>query len=244
MMRKALALLVLHAGQPSTASSVGSPSTGPALARSTFDADPEASAGLLSKATFAWLNPTLKLGSKQPLREHNLPPLRRSETASRVSDELELEIGKMHAVGCASQHHAVAFALWRCFGREFTMAGFVKLLSDACQLAIPLMLRHLISLIEAGASFAEGARITAALFAISCLQAFSLRHYFAQLFRTGSKVSAAVVGVSYRKLLRVSPTARLSSGEVTNLIGPDVSALHSLPCTRFLRISTLRVHRM
>ena len=176
---------------------------------------------MLSRATFAWLNPTLRLGNQRPLEENDLPPLCRMDSSQTATDSFDRHFEAMRALGTASQPNAVALSLWRSFGREFAVAGVVKLLSDVCQLATPLLLRHMISLLEGGANAAQGVRATLALFAVSCLQAFSLRHYFAQLFRTGLRLRAAVVGATYRKLLRVAPTARVSSGDVTNLIGPD-----------------------
>ena len=191
-------------------------------------ADLEAAASPLSSLTFSWLNPTLRLGSRRPLEESDLPPLHQSDSSNRAADGLENQFEAMRAIGTASQPNAAALSLWRCFGREFAEAGVIKLLSDVCQLASPLLLRHIIGLLEAGAGVAQGARATAALFAVSCVQAFSLRHYFARLFRVGLKLRAAVVGASYRKLLRVSPTARISSGELTNLIGPDAQRIGDL----------------
>ena len=196
----------------------------PKLPTTSYDrppSSPEAAAGMLSRATFAWLNPTLRLGNQRPLEENDLPPLCRMDSSQTATDSFDRHFEAMRALGTASQPNAVALSLWRSFGREFAVAGVVKLLSDVCQLATPLLLRHMISLLEGGANAAQGVRATLALFAVSCLQAFSLRHYFAQLFRTGLRLRAAVVGATYRKLLRVAPTARVSSGDVTNLIGPD-----------------------
>ena len=110
------------------------------------------------------------------------------------------------------------------------LAGIIKLVADACQMAAPLLLRHVVGKLEAGAGLREGARATALLFVVSALQAFTLRHYFSQLFFTSVKVKAAIIGASYRKLLRLAPAARLalSSGELTNLLGTDAQRIADL----------------
>ena len=53
---------------------------------------------------------------------------------------------------------------------------------------------------------------------------------FALVFRTGLRLRAAMVGLCYRKLLRLSPAARMriSSGELTNLISLDTNRLSDL----------------
>ena len=184
---------------------------------------------LLSKATFSYLNPMLKLGSRRPLEEPDLPSLL-PRGSRHAADSFERKFDALRAIGVADQPHAAARALFRAFGKEFMLAGAVKLVSDACQLASPLLLRNLIGKLEAGAGMRGGAKATAALFVVSAVQAFSLRHYFSQLFACGLKIKAAIICASYRKLLRLAPAARLatSAGEVTNLLGQDAQRIADL----------------
>ena len=114
--------------------------------------------------------------------------------------------------------------------RRFALAGLAKLMSDVCQFATPLLLRRIIGRLERGDGVYGGALVTAALLGVSALQAFSLRQYFAALFLTGLKLKSAIVGGTYRKLLRLSPSARLatSSGEITSLMGSDAQRIGDL----------------
>lgn len=145
-------------------------------------------------------------------------------------DAFERHFDALRAIGASDTPHAAALALYRTIGKEFICAGILKLLSDACQLATPLLLRYLIGKLEAGADLRGGAAVTGILFLVSTVQALALRHYFAQLFACGQDAKAAIVGASYRKLLRLSPSARLgtSSGEITNLLGQDAQRIADL----------------
>ena len=192
--------------------------------------EPEAKKpSLLSSLSFSHLNPTLRLGALRPLEEADLPTL--PWTSGSAAAAFERNWADLQAVGAADgAMNGAARALYRSFGREFMLAGAVKLLSDLCQLASPLLLRHIIGQLEAGADVRAGAGATAALFAVGAIQAISLRQYFAQLFATGLKVRASIVGAAYRKLLRLAPAAQLaaSAGEVTNLMGPDAQRIGDL----------------
>ena len=201
----------------------------------------ESSAGPLSRATFSWLNPTLRLGNERPLDEADLPPLLPCDASDASFATFQ---SRWDASDGERGENAFASALFRSFGREFARAGVIKLASDGCLLAFPLLLRAVVAKLEVGAGLRAGRGPTLALLAASSVQAFLLRHYFASLFRLAPRVRAAVVGACYRKLLRLSPASRLaaSSGEVTNLMGPDAQRIADLvPYLHALWFSPLQV---
>ena len=110
---------------------------------------------VLSRLSFSHLNPTLRLGAARPLEEADLPPLPWGSSSATASFDRKWEA--LRAVGAAEKDNAAGLALFRAFGREFALAGFVKLLADICQLAAPQLLRHVISQLEAGAGLGGGA---------------------------------------------------------------------------------------
>ncbi|KAL3926467.1 MAG: hypothetical protein SGPRY_003285 [Prymnesium sp.] len=140
-----LALLVLQTC--AIASSPG-PKTKPAFvppSPQAVSAAPEATAGLLAKATFGWLNPTLQLGQKRALEEEDLPVLADHDSARQSTDKLEHEWRTLVAIGASEKPRAVGHAMWKAFGKEFGFAGLVKLCSDACQFAAPLLLKRIVA---------------------------------------------------------------------------------------------------
>ena len=183
---------------------------------------------LFSQLTFRNLNPTLNLGAKRPLEDADLPSL--PWGTAEAAAAFERQYDALGAVGAADKPNAAGLALYRAFGNEFVVSGLVKLLSDSCQLAAPLLLKTIIGQLEAGVGVKVGAKSTLALLLVGALQALALRHYFAMCFSTGLKVKASIVGATYNKLLRLAPAARLgaNAGEVTNLMGPDAQRIGDL----------------
>ena len=189
----------------------------------------EADCGPLDRVGFAWLNPTLRLGSTRPLQQADLPALHRDDAARLSADKLEEEYTGLVAVG-ADSPRTVARALWRAFGAEFAAAGALKLASDICQIANPILLKRIVGMLERDAGLQAGLGAAGLLFVANAMQTVCLRHYFAQTFRTGLRLRAALIGVTYRKLLRLSPAAQIaaSTGEVTNLVGADAQRVADL----------------
>ena len=194
----------------------------------------ERDAGPFSRATFGTLNPTLKLGYSRPLQPPDLPPLRQEDSSRRVTARFDDALAVLAATGCADRE-PVGRALWRSFGAEFSRAGLLKLASDACQLATPLLLKRIVGLLleEPGgdaAALRAGMLASALLLFTSSAQALCLRHYLVRVSSTGLRVRAALTGALYRKLLRLSPAAQLasSSGELVNLVGADAQRIADL----------------
>ena len=191
-------------------------------------------AGPFARATFGALNPTLKLGYSRPLQQPDLPPLRQEDSSRLVTARLDDELAVLAATGCADREPVVGRALWRGFGAEFSRAGLLKLASDACQLATPLLLKRIVGLLErpGGDTAALRAGMLASLLLLlsSAAQALCLRHYLVRVSTTGLRVRAALTGTLYRKLLRLSPAAQLaaSSGELVNLVGADAQRIADL----------------
>lgn len=193
--------------------------------------------GRLSELTFGWLNPTLQLGASRPLQLADLPELDEDLATRAAADAFDMQWTAVSSAPPPAPSlltpfniSNVAVALWRCHGGAFAWAGALKLACDLCQIASPLLLKHTISLLEQGAGLRQGAQAVGLLLALSVTQAFTLRHYFASVFRTGLGMRASVVGATYRKLLRLSPAARLraSSGEIQNLMGSDAQRIADL----------------
>ena len=190
-------------------------------------------AGPFARATFGTMNPTLKLGYSRPLQQPDLPPLRQEDSSRHVTSRLDDELAVLAATGCAS-HEPVGQALLRSFGAEFSRAGLLKLASDACQLATPLLLKRIVGLLEKpggdAAALRAGMLASALLLLTSVTQALCLRHYLVRVSTTGLRVRAALTGALYRKLLRLSPAAQLasSSGELVNLVGTDAQRIADL----------------
>ena len=108
-------------------------------------------------------------------------------------------------------------------GAALELVGVLDPLSSRAQLAAPLLLRHIVGLLEAGVGARAGARATGALFVVAAVQAIALRQYFAQMFSTGLRVKSAIIGATYAKLQNhplATPIAQIlgDAGAVTAML--------------------------
>lgn len=105
-----------YPAEPTQPSAILSQSAANANAATSHSPDPQREAGLFARATFSWLNPTLRLGSQRPLLERDLPAL--PKVAGRATDRFEREWNRMQSLGASESPNAVAIALFRAFGKE------------------------------------------------------------------------------------------------------------------------------
>ncbi|KAK2169807.1 hypothetical protein NP493_1174g00004 [Ridgeia piscesae] len=123
-------------------------------------------------------------------------------------------------------------ALIRTFGGYFAIGGVFKLCYDLTTLISPQILSLLITFIGTKDPLAwRGYVYVAAMFIVACTRTvFSQNHWHVGLV-TGMRLRTAIVGVIYRKALRLSTSARreTSVGEIVNLISVDAQKLQDSP---------------
>jgi len=115
--------------------------------------------------------------------------------------------------------------------RRFLTAGGLKLLHDLLMLAGPFLLQRLLQHEQAGGGKLRGAGLALAMFACAMAQTLCINSYFHILFRIGMHVKSGVIGLVYRKALRVSSSALadMGTGKVQNLQSNDASKIWGLP---------------
>lgn len=87
------------------------------LCKNTF-----ASAGVLSKITFHWLNQLFQRGRIQKLELHHIPPIPQSETANDASSLLEESLGKQKTEA-TSLPKVIIHAVWKSLALNAAFAG-------------------------------------------------------------------------------------------------------------------------
>lgn len=124
------------------------------------------------------------------------------------------------------QKHRLVKTLWRLSAKTFIPAGFCQLATVLCQVTIPLLVRELLNVLEenpgqnvirAGMPFAVG------IFLASFCNALGNHRHRHLATKTGVVMRAAVNGVIYERVLRLSPLGKagLTSGEVSTLVAID-----------------------
>ncbi|XP_024641721.1 ABC transporter C family member 10 isoform X2 [Medicago truncatula] len=182
---------------------------------------PFAKAGFFSKISFWWLNPLMKRGQQKTLQDDDIPKLKESERAENCYFAYE-----------ASRHSSVLWTIILCHRRDILITGFFALLKVLAISCGPLLLNAFILVSEGNESFKyEGYALVILLFFIKIIESLSQRQWYFQCRLVGMKVRSLLTANIYKKILRLSNSARLihSSGEIMNYITVDAYRIGEFP---------------
>jgi ABC-type multidrug transport system fused ATPase/permease subunit len=122
--------------------------------------------------------------------------------------------------------------LWCLAAPIFVPAGFCQLLTVACQVAMPLLVRELLVVLERShnsqqQTIAQGMPYAIAIFLDLLLNGFGNDRHRHLALKTGVLMRASVVTILYEHVLRLTPKGRsgLTSGEIANLVAVDTQKL-------------------
>jgi ABC-type multidrug transport system fused ATPase/permease subunit len=123
--------------------------------------------------------------------------------------------------------------LWKMAAPTFLPAGVCQLITVACQVALPLLVRELLQVLEENPKqevISEGLPYALALFFTSVLNAFGNHRHRHLAMKSGIVMRAALINVLYQHVLQLTPKGRagLTSGEVTNLLAVDTQKLYEV----------------
>ena len=113
--------------------------------------------------------------------------------------------------------------LWHLAAPTFVPAGFCQLLTVLCQVALPLLVRELLKVIEEHPNeqvIREGLPFALSIFGVAVLNSFGNQRHRHLALRSGIVMRAAAINILYSHVLRLAPTGKagLTTGEATNLI--------------------------
>ena len=186
--------------------------------------------------TFSYMGGILRKGSRQVLEDGthltqaDLYRVPTSMETAQLDYRFRAEYAKEEegdGDGGGPNLHRV---LWRLAAPTFIPAGFCQLLTVVCQLAIPLLVKEILVILETNPGekvWRQGLAYVVAIFLASVLNAFGTHRQRHLALKSGIAIRAAVVSAAYRKALSLSPGGRagLSTGEVTNLVAVDAQKL-------------------
>jgi len=195
---------------------------------SSVEVTPFSEAGLLSKMSFWWLNPFMKLGREKTLEEEDIPKLRDEERAEFCYKQFTDEMNKQKQ----DEPSSILWTIVACHRREILISGFFALLKTLMMSAGPLLLNAFIKVAEGNAGFRnEGYLLAISLFFAKILESLSQRQWYFQTRLIGVKVRSLLTAAIYRKQLKLSNTARMkhSAGEITNYVTVDAYRIGEFP---------------
>ncbi|VVA24252.1 PREDICTED: ABC transporter [Prunus dulcis] len=190
-------------------------------------------ASFLSKLTFAWINPLLKLGSSKTLALEDIPSL--------VSeDEADLAYQKFaHAWDSLSREkrpsstrNLVLQTLAKVYMKENTWIAFCAFLRTISIAVSPLILYAFVNYSNSDKeNLSEGLIILGCLILSKVVESLSQRHWFFGSRRCGMRMRSALMVAVYQKQLKLSSLGRRrhSAGEIVNYIAVDAYRMGEFP---------------
>lgn len=132
---------------------------------------------------------------------------------------------RLYEARVGSKKQLVA-TLLRVVAPTFIPAGFCQLVTVFMNVAMPLLVRQLLTLLEQNPGMPlarQGLPYSVAIFLTVVVHGFAFHRHRHLAMKTGVLLRATVVGVVYEHVLRLTPKGRsgLTSGEVANLVAVD-----------------------
>ncbi|CBI36841.3 unnamed protein product, partial [Vitis vinifera] len=162
-----------------------------------------ASASILSKALWLWMNPLLGKGYKSPLKIDEIPSLSPEHRAERMSELFESNWPKPHE----KLNHPVRTTLFRCFWREVAFTAFLAIVRLCVIYVGPLLIQRFVD-------FTSGKRSSP----------------YEGYYLLGMLIRSTLITSLYRKGLRLSCSARQDHGvgQIVNYMAVDAQQLSDM----------------
>ncbi|XP_062014713.1 ABC transporter C family member 8-like [Rosa rugosa] len=193
----------------------------PLLAKTKLD-----QASFLSKLTFSWVNPLLKLGSSRALDLEDIPSLVSEDEANvayqKFSDALE-SLSREKSSSSTSRN-LVLRAMARVYMEENVLIIICAFLKTIAVVVSPLILYAFVNYSNSdNESLSEGLIIVGYLVLTKVVESLSQRHWFFDSRRSGMRMRSALMVAVYQKQLKLSSLGRRrhSAGEIVNYIAVD-----------------------
>ncbi|KAJ3222538.1 hypothetical protein HDU81_009818 [Chytriomyces hyalinus] len=196
---------------------------------------PEAATSFLSKWTYGWLNPLLRIGKAHPLTQSDLYTLDPLFSASHLSNLFEsawaVEMDKKTAADNTSDAFRLFRVLFRAFGAEYLRAAVFMFLYVTLQIATSLVMLYLIQWIQRGDHQTEGLWygyvLGLTLFVTQLGATVSYNRHLEMTTKLGFRLRTSLISAVYKKAFVVSNEARnaFTVGKIINLTATDTNRI-------------------
>ncbi|CAK6978679.1 ATP-binding cassette sub-family C member 4-like isoform X1 [Scomber scombrus] len=193
--------------------------------------NPAATAGLLSKIFFWWLNPLFNIGSKRMLEEDDMYEVLPEDRSKSLGQDLHSYWD--HEIQEATKElrkPSLSKVIIKCYGKSYAVLGFFTLVEEVIKVIQPVLLGKMILYFENYdpnnmTALYETLGYAAGMSA--CTIALALLHhlYFYHVQRAGMKIRVAMCHMIYKKALCLSSSAmgKTTTGQIVNLLSNDVN---------------------
>uniref|UniRef100_A0A8C7UG21 Multidrug resistance-associated protein 4 n=1 Tax=Oncorhynchus mykiss TaxID=8022 RepID=A0A8C7UG21_ONCMY len=193
--------------------------------------NPSATANLLSKIFFCWLNPLFRIGYNRRLEEHDMYKVLPEDGSERLGEDLQWYWDQeVQWAAKDLRTPRLTRVLIACYWRSYSVIGIFTLIEEIIKVIQPVLLGKLIRYFESYDPDNMDALYEACGYAagvsLSTLGLAALHHlYFYHVQRAGMKIRVAMCHMIYRKALCLNSTAlgKTTTGQIVNLLSNDVN---------------------
>jgi len=168
--------------------------------------NPEASANLLSRLTYWWMNEIFKTGSERPLENHDLFPLLNEDKTEKLTEKLQKEFNAVKVDLPENKHLHLLKALLNMFPGYFYLFTICAGLTGAlCNVLQPVFLSLLLSqLLQTSSINYKSCYMYAGGICVSSLiRCIVLQQFAERNLVTAMRWRAATIGVIFKKVSTV-----------------------------------------
>ncbi|XP_071783118.2 ATP-binding cassette sub-family C member 4-like isoform X1 [Centroberyx gerrardi] len=193
--------------------------------------NPSATANLLSKIFFCWLNPLFRIGYKKKLEEDDMYKVLPEDGSERLGEELQWYWDQeVQRAAKDLRTPKLSKVLIQCYWRSYSVIGIYTFMEEAIKVIQPMLLGKLLEYFESydrnnKAAVYEAYGYAAGI-SLSTIGLAVLHHlYFYHVQRAGMKIRVAMCHMIYRKALCLNSTAltKTTTGQIVNLLSNDVN---------------------
>ncbi|XP_037318655.1 ATP-binding cassette sub-family C member 4-like isoform X2 [Pungitius pungitius] len=193
--------------------------------------NPSATAGLLSKIFFWWLNPLFRTGYKRKLEEDDLYEVLPEDRSEKLGQDLQrIWDHELQKATKELRTPGLSKCIIRCYWKPYAVLGFFTLVEEIIKVIQPVLLGQMILYFE----HYDPENMTALYQTLGyaagmslCTIGLALLHhlYFYHVQRAGMKIRVAMCHMIYNKSLRLSSLAmgKTTTGQIVNLLSNDVN---------------------
>ncbi|MED6173013.1 Multidrug resistance-associated protein 4 [Stylosanthes scabra] len=186
-----------------------------------------ASASIVSKAFWIWINPLLSKGYKSPLKMDEIPTLSPEHRAERMSVIFESKWPKSNE----RTKHPVRVALIRCFWKELAFTAFIAVVRICVMFVGPVLIQRFVDFTSGkGSSVYEGYYLVSILLVAKFVEVMCTHHFNFNAQKLGMLIRCTLITSLYKKGLKLSCSSRQDHGigTIVNYMAVDAQQLSDM----------------